>query len=359
MPPLSIMIKPSSSLCNLRCKYCFYSDVSSQREETSFGIMNASTAENLLKNALSFADGENISFTFQGGEPLLAGKKFYKNFVETAKSLNRKNSKIFYSIQTNGTLIDDEWARFFKQNGFLVGLSLDGDFEGNKFRVDANSSNVYYKVIHAANKLKKHSVEFNILIVLTGYCADNCERIYKFFRDNGFRYLQFIPCLRPFGDKSESEMYMTVKQYENFLVKTFRLYAEDYAKGRYVSVRYFDNLVRMYLGMRPEQCGLCGYCSRQFVCESGGNIYPCDFYCTDEWLLGNINDELLSVIAQNEKAKQFFQESLAVSEKCKKCRFFSLCRAQGCKRNRQDRDYCLAYMNFFAQCQNLFPLFKR
>lgn len=359
MPPLSIMIKPASSLCNLRCKYCFYCNVASIREVKSFGVMSNDTAGNLIKNALRFADGESVAFAFQGGEPLIAGMDYFRFFVDTVKKYNEKHSRIFYSIQTNGTLVDNDWARFFCQNEFLVGLSLDGDFDGNKFRVDANGQNAYYKIQRAANKLKKHKVEFNLLTVLTGYCAENCERIYKFFRSNGFKFLQFIPCLRPFGSNEESELYMTPEQYSNFLIRIFNLYVKDFVRGNYVSIRQFDNLVRMYLGQKPEQCGMCGYCSHQFVIEGNGNVYPCDFYCTDEWLLGNINSNSLEQMANGEKATAFLKESLFVPEKCKKCRFYSLCRAGGCKRQRADSDYCSAYKTFFSGCLPLFRVFQK
>ncbi len=359
MPPLSIMIKPSSSLCNLRCKYCFYCDVAQNRDDFSFGVMKTETSENLIRSALKFADGQSVAFAFQGGEPLIAGLDYFRHFTETVKKYNTKNSQIFFSLQTNGTMLDNEWARFFKENEFLIGLSLDGDFEGNKFRVDQNGQNSYYKIIHAANKLKKYGVEFNILTVLTGYCAQNAERIYKYFRDNGFHYLQFIPCLRPFGDKSESELYMTNEQYADYLIRIFNLYVKDFVRGNYVSIRQFDNLVRMYLGEKPEQCGLCGYCSHQFVAEGNGNIYPCDFYCTDEWLLGNINETELSEMANCDKANEFLKESLTVPEKCKECRFYPLCRAGGCKRQRNDRDYCDAYKKFFSSCLPLFRAFQR
>ena len=280
------MIKPASSLCNLRCKYCFYCDVAAHRDVFSLGKMELSTAESLIKSALEFADGCSVAFAFQGGEPLIAGLDYFREFVSLVKRYNVKNSEIYYSIQTNGTLVDDGFARFFHDNKFLVGLSLDGDFEGNKFRVDVNGQNSYYKITRAANKFIKHGVEFNILTVLTGYCAENAERIYKHFRSMGYKYIQFIPCLRPMGDKSESELYMTTDQYADFLIRIFNLYVKDFTRGNYISIRQFDNWVRMYLGEKPEQCGLMGHCTHQFVAEGNGNIYPCDFYCTDEWLLG-------------------------------------------------------------------------
>ena len=359
MPPLSIMIKPASSLCNLRCRYCFYHNVSELREVSSFGIMSENTADNLIKKALDFAGGESVVFAFQGGEPLLAGIDFFENFVKKVKDENKKGSKIYYSVQTNGTLVNEDWAKFFNRYNVLVGLSLDGDFENNGFRVDEKRNNVFYKVMNCAKLLERHKVEFNILTVLTGKCADNIDKIYAFFKSKGFRYLQFIPCLRPFGDKGESELYMTNRQYADFLIKCFNYYVKDYVRGQYTSIRYFDNIVHLFLGNPTEQCGVCGHCMHQFVAEGNGNIYPCDFYCTDEWLLGNINgeDENFDTLAHSDKAIKFLKESLAVDEKCKKCRYYPVCRGGGCKRTREDRDYCEAYKKFFGACLPLFRVF--
>ncbi len=357
MPPLSIMIKPASSLCNMRCRYCFYHDVSDMRQVKSYGIMAGETAENLIEKALLFASGESVAFAFQGGEPLLAGVDFFKNFVSLVQKYNTENSQIFYGIQTNGTLVNDEWAEFFHRNNFLVGLSLDGDFKANRFRFDDEGNNAYRKIISASEILKKHSVDFNILTVLTGYCAENIDTIYKSLTAKGFKYLQFIPCLRPFGDTSENEMYMTVRQYAKFLIHGFNLYVKDYVRGDYTSVRYFDNLVHLFLGSKTEQCGLCGHCMHQFVAEGNGNIYPCDFYCTDEWLLGNINDSDFNTLAHCERAETFLRESLSVPEKCKKCEFYPVCRGGGCKRMKADRDYCESYKAFFKSSLPLFRVF--
>ncbi|MBP9989805.1 MAG: radical SAM protein [Ruminococcus sp.] len=355
MPPLSIMIKPASSLCNMRCRYCFYHDVSNIRQVKNFGIMTESTAENLIKKAFDFAAGESVAFAFQGGEPLLAGIDYFKKFVSLTKKLNIRNSEVFFGLQTNGTLVNDEWAEFFRKNDFLIGLSLDGDFKDNKFRIDSDGNNAYEKIISASEIFKKHDVQFNILTVLTGYCAENIDTIYKSFTQKGFKYLQFIPCLRPFGDNTENEMYMTDRQYAKFLIHGFNAYVKDYVRGDYTGVRYFDNLVHLYLGNPVEQCGVCGHCMHQFVAEGNGNIYPCDFYCTDDWLLGNINDSDFDALAHCEKAAEFLRESLKVEAKCKDCRYYPLCRGGGCKRMRNDHDYCEAYKAFFKAC---FPLFR-
>lgn len=359
MPPLSIMVKPASSLCNMRCKYCFYHDVAENRENFSYGIMNYDTADRLIEQALGFADGENVSFAFQGGEPLIAGLEFFNRFVETVKKLNLKNSRIYYGMQTNSLLINEDWAKFLFDNHFLVGLSLDGDRKGSKFRIDKDGTPTFERVIKAAELLTQYKVDFNILTVLTGYCADNIERIYRFFTNRGFKYLQFIPCLKPFGYEGESELFMTPEQYKNFLIKSFKMYTQDYINGSYTSVRQFDNWIQMTWGNPPEQCGFCGRCSHQFVIEGNGNVYPCDFYCLDEYLLGNVNENNFEDMANGAKAQKFIKESFNIDERCKNCRFYPLCRGGGCKRTKASSDYCEAYKTFFTECLPMFNVFRQ
>ena len=357
MPALSLMIKPASSLCNLSCEYCFYRDVSAHREHLGFGIMTEETTDVLIEKALSYANGQPVAFAFQGGEPTMAGLPYYKHFVRKVQELNTKRSRVFYSIQTNGTRIDTNWAKFFHTHQFLVGLSLDGNFEDNKFRKQPSGQNAFFKILRAAELIKKEQVEFNILTVLTGYCAENGERVYKFFRSKGFRYLQFIPCLRPFDTHEESELYMTNDQYADFLIRVFNLYVKDYVRHQYISVRQFDNWVRSFLHQPTEQCGIMGHCTHQFVSESNGNIYPCDFYCTDEYLLGNILETDFETMEHCAVVENFIKESLVVPEKCKSCDVYGVCRAGGCKRTQRSEDYCAAYKKFFHACLPLFTVF--
>lgn len=351
------MIKPASSLCNLSCEYCFYRDVSEHREHLGFGIMKKDTARVLIEKALRYADGESVAFAFQGGEPTLAGLDYFEFFVKTVNGLNKKNSPVFYSIQTNGTVIDERWAEFLRENRFLVGLSLDGDFQANKFRRKPDGENAFYTIADTARLLKKHRVDFNILTVLTGYCAENIEHIYNYFRFQGFGYLQFIPCLRPFGSDEKSELYMTSEQYAEFLIKLFNLYVKDYVRHQYVSIRQFDNWVRLYLGQPTEQCGIQGHCSQQFVSEANGNVYPCDFYCTDEYFLGNILETDFTEMEHSRTAVNFIKESLAIPERCKECKLYPICRGGGCKRTQLSEDYCEAYKKFFTSCLPLFRVF--
>lgn len=352
MPALSVMIKPASSACNMRCGYCFYHDVANLRSRAELGIMDTSTARAVIDSALDYCGGESISFAFQGGEPLLAGADFFKEFFAYAKK-RCKGVKIYYGIQTNGTLLTEETAELFAANGALVGLSLDGGEEDNSCRVHADLSPSFGDVMKAAEILRRAGTEFNVLSVVTGRLADNIERVYSFFKSHGFRYLQFIPCLRPF-EGGEGELYMTNEQYAHFLTTLFRLYARDFLNGDYVSIRRFDNWVRLYRGEKFEECGVGGFCSRQFVVEGNGNVYPCDFYCLDEWLLGNINSSSFAQMAECRLAKKFITSSLVMPARCARCEYFNLCRGGGCKRARTSFDYCEAYKKFFTGSQELF-----
>jgi uncharacterized protein len=366
MPPVSLMIKPASSNCNLRCKYCFYHDLASCREMPSHGMMSLDTLENILKKAFDFADGSMVVINFQGGEPLLAGKDFFRGFSEMLPRLNPKRSAVHVGIQTNGTLIDEEWCDIFLKNRYLVGLSLDGDAVTNLLRIDAKGEDTFEKAYSAAKLLQSKKVDFNILTVITKPVVDNISRVYSFFRKNKFKYLQFIPCLKPLGlpkadtpesfyengdeaehmMEAEQDFHINSEDYEIFLKKAFSLYTRDYIDGRYTSIRLFDNFVRLAHSQRAEQCGMNGHCTHQYVIEADGEVYPCDFYCTDECSLGNILDTDFAKLERHPKAIKFIEESLGIEDKCKECNYYRLCK-NGCKRERIDLDKCTAYKNFF------------
>ena len=365
MPPVSLMIKPASSNCNLRCKYCFYHDLASCREMPSHGMMTLDTLEDILKKAFEFADGSMVMISFQGGEPLLAGKDFFRGFAAMLPRLNTKRSAVHVGVQTNGTLIDEEWCDIFLKNRYLVGLSLDGDAVTNVLRIDAKGEDTFDRVYSAAKMLQAKKVDFNILTVITKPVVDNISRVYSFFRKNKFKHLQFIPCLKPLGmpkadtpesfyengDEAENMMnaedfHINADDYEIFLKKAFSLYTRDYIDGRYTSIRLFDNFVRLAHSQRAEQCGMNGHCTHQYVIEADGEVYPCDFYCTDEYSLGNILDTDFAKLERSPRAIMFIEESLGIEEKCKECNYYRLCK-NGCKRERIDLDKCTAYKNFF------------
>lgn len=361
---ISIMLKPASSNCNLRCKYCFYNSLSSQREMPSHGLMSEKTLRVTLKKAFDFAGNDRVMLSFQGGEPLLAGKDFFRKLHEIILQLNVNRAPVSIGIQTNGTLIDDEWCSIFKRGGYLVGLSLDGDELADSLRIDANGNQTFHRVLESAKLMQKYGVNFNILTVLTKQVANRIVPIYNFFKKQKFKHLQFIPMLKPlrldesgkpscvktYGEPfpSEDENYvMSGDDYYEFLQKCFSLYLKDCMDGKYTSVRQFDNFVRLAHFQNCEQCGMEGHCCHQFVIEGDGEVYPCDFYCLDCYDMGNINDTDFFALSKHPVAVEFIKESMVVEEKCKTCKYFAMCK-NGCKRERIDIDKCEAYKKFFA-----------
>lgn len=344
--PISVMIKPSSSACNLKCEYCFYTSLAEKRDEAFKGYMNEKTAQNIIKSALEYAASTDVFFTFQGGEPLLSGIDFFKMFIQKEKELNTKHSKIINCIQTNATLINDEWCSFFKENDILVGVSLDGDRELNSYRLYKDGKESFDDVMSAIGLLEKYNVQFNILSVLTSRLAQNFRKSYRFFKSNNLHFLQYIPCLKGF-DEEESEYAMSVEDYSYYLKNAYKLYYNDVSRGLQMSIRQFDNYRLLMQGRPTEQCGMSGICSEQFVVEGDGSVYPCDFYCINECYLGNINELSFAQMHESKLYQAFIKSSYIIDEKCKSCLYFRLCRGGGCKRNKDSTDYCDAYKMFF------------
>ncbi|WP_434309526.1 anaerobic sulfatase maturase [Hominifimenecus sp. rT4P-3] len=354
---INIMIKPASGNCNMRCRYCFYHDVSELREVKSYGIMSEETLEKIVKKVLETAE-ESCAFVFQGGEPTLAGLDYFRSLVDFQKKYNTKKIEVSNSIQTNGLKIDEEWAEFLHENHFLVGLSIDGTKDiHDRLRPDAAGKETYNRIYRTAQLLKKYQVEFNILTVITRQSARRAYKIYHQYKKNGWRYLQFIPCLDPYEwERGSSDYSLTPELYTEFLKTLFDEWFADQIKGDSVYIRYFDNLLGIQMGVEPESCGLMGRCIPQLVIEADGSAYPCDFYVMDEYRMGNLAEEPLEQLMQSEGALRFAMESAQPEEKCKTCRFGYLCRG-GCRRDRDDRGavglnyYCESYQEFLAYAE--------
>ena len=360
MPSLNLMIKPVSSNCNMKCKYCFYHDLASNREVASYGKMKEGLLELIIKKVFDEAEG-SVSFSFQGGEPTLAGLDFYKKFITYIKKYNTNNTNVNLAIQTNGLIIDKSWAKFLSDNNVLVGLSIDGYKDLHNFlRIDRNDKGTYQKVIKTAQMLKKHNVDFNILTVITDQLARHAKKVYNNYKKLNFDYLQFIRCLEPLDGKKEKYS-LTAENYELFLNNIFSEWYKDIKNGQYVSIRFFDNIVGMLMGQQPEACEMKGHCSFQNIIEADGSIYPCDFYVVDQWKLGNIKNMSFTEVYERKKAKDFIKESTFLPEKCEECKWLKLCR-NGCKRNRDKENlniYCFSFYNFYEKnIEKLYELSK-
>ena len=350
MPPISLLIKPASGSCNMRCRYCFYTDEAENRAVASMGRMTPETMRVIVDKALDWADGD-CTFAFQGGEPTLAGLDFFRGLTDyVSVHPNPKGIRIHYALQTNGYALNEDWAQWLAQNQVLVGVSLDGPKEiHDRYRVDREGKGTFQRVMASIRLLERYGVQFNILTVVSAANALHGTQVYEFFRRQDFRYQQYIECLDPIGEIPGGHDYsLTPQRYAAFLKAIFDAWYLDMKAGRYVYNRYFENLMMILSGQRPESCNLQGICAPQWVVEADGSVYPCDFYALDQWRLGNILTDSFPEMEQKRQELGFIQWSRRLPEECRACRCVMLCR-NGCRRNREPVTADSTAKNYFCQ----------
>lgn len=358
MPPVSVLMKPSSGNCNMICDYCFYCDEMKNRERESYGFMSEATLKNVIRRTMLVADN-HISYAFQGGEPLLRGLPFFEKVMQYQTQYNKRGIPVSNALQTNGYALNEEWCKFFKKNNFLIGVSVDGTRSIHDFYRHSKTGTDTYDIIkNNIALLERYEVDYNILTVVTSTVAVNIKEIYREYEKQGWKFQQYIECLDPIGEERGQRHYsLTPKVYGQFLVDLFNMWYEDWKEQKQPYIRKFENYIAILAGYLAEACDQRGVCSIQTVVEADGSVYPCDFYMTDEYCLGNFNTHRLSEINEKRQEIGFIERSLRISDKCKKCRFYSVCRG-GCQRNKIQTDsedgyynyFCEGYHMFFEQC---------
>lgn len=355
---MNLLIKPASGACNMRCSYCFYADEMKHRECANFGMMSTQTLEIMVEKSLAEAakrPEKSCYFMFQGGEPTLVGIDFYKTLSALVKKYNTQSVQVGYAIQTNGYAVNEEWAQLFARERYLVGLSLDGPREiHDANRKNAAGKGTFDAVTRAAALFDKYRVEYNILSVVTGMSARGALKIHNFFDSKNFLYQQYIPCLDPIDEPNSTPMALKADQYATFLCRTFDAWYADLCRGKYVYNRTFENFMAAMIGRPPENCGMAGICSPQYVVEADGGVYPCDFFVMDEYKLGNILTDSFEVLDKKRDEIGFVERSRKLHPDCKACKYFALCRG-GCYRDRIElgdgnppkNRFCAAYLKFF------------
>lgn len=322
----------------MNCRYCFYHEEAQHRTVADRGFLSLETARILVRK-LFLAATDQVSISFQGGEPTLAGLAFFHQFTALVKKYNLHQLPVHYAIQTNGTLLNEEWCHFFKLHNFLVGISLDGtELLHNTMRCSGDSQKTgnYASLLQNIRLLDHFQVPFNILTVITDEAALQSKEIYETMKQQGFSHLQFLPCMDHFTP--------TPEHYGRFLTEIYELWFRDLQQGHPIHIRMFDNLLGLLRGYEPDMCGMRGICSIQFVIEADGTVYPCDFYCLDDYALGNIHQMDFRKLYEGPVGRNFILESAQVHPDCKTCHYFPLCRA-GCKKERVNGKnlYCQSY----------------
>lgn len=285
---IGFLIKPASSACNMRCRYCFYCDVAAHREE------------------------------------------------------RRDRQQVSWALQTNGYLIDGEWAEFFREHGFLIGVSVDAYRDlHDSMRPDAHGTATYARVMGGVRLLRETGVDVNVLSVLTSQMAAHPQRVFSFIKREGITHIQFIPCLPGIDDEHDA-FSLAPREFSSFYRRLFDLWWRELGAGNYVSIWLFENIMQMALGQFPSQCGMLGRCAPQFVVESDGSVYPCDFYALDEHRVGDIRNDDLEAMATCEAMHAFLREPRRACSQCADCPFEGMCH-RNCKRLNiayYDEGYC-------------------
>jgi len=332
--PFSLLIKPVSADCNLKCKYCFYLDHAGFYPETRVHRMDDAVLEKLVTDYLE-APLSQFNFIWQGGEPTLAGLPFFRKVVELQKRHAGPGKIVANSLQTNGTLLNNEWASFLAEHKFLVGLSLDGpEVVHDLHRRKANGSGTYRSVMRAAEILERNGVEFNILSVVSSASALRVREIYRHHKRHGFRWLQFIPCVE-FDDQGRLRSYsVTGEAWGRFLVELFDEWSQE--DVGVISVRLFEDIVNYLVLGRYTSCQMQKECGVYFTVEHSGELFPCDFFVEHPLRVGKLGEESWMDRYWTPQFRSFGYAKSRMDSACASCEYLELCNGD-CLKHRPGR----------------------
>ena len=367
--PLYVMLKPAGAHCNLACKYCYYLEKNKLYPTAQRHLMSDEMLEQFTREYIEVQTMNQVLFTWHGGEPLLRSIDFYRK----ALSLQQKYAggrHIDNIIQTNGTLLTDEWCEFFAQNHWLVGISIDGPQPyHDHYRLTAAGKPSWQKVMQGIKLLKKHGVEWNAMAVVNAYNVNHPLEFYRFFKENGCQFLQFTPIverltrhedgrtLASLADKNEislSEASVAPEQWGYFLCAIFDEWVrKDVGK---IFVEIFDCTLANWMGVSPGICAYSKECGHAGVMEHNGDVYSCDHFVFPEYKLGNIRDHSLIDMLYGKQQQEFSRlKHSSLPRQCKECDMEFACHGE-CPKNRFMKDkygdsglnyLCLGYYHYY------------
>lgn len=354
----SAMVKPVGSACNLRCSYCYYLD-----KETlhSRGVMSVELLEKFVKDYIQGNQVDQVTFCWHGGEPLLAGLPFYEKALEFQKRY-AGNKSIVNTLQTNGTLLTDEWAQFFTRNSFLIGISLDGPQDVH----NATRGNSWAHVMRGVECLQRNNTEFNTLSAVSSASAGRAVEIYKFLKSIGSKYLQFLPVQEFVADNRIATSGMVAdfsidsRAWGRFMIDVFDHWVLcDVGE---IFVQLFDATLANHCGVRAGICSLNESCGDALVVEYTGDTYSCDHFVYPEYRLGNIGqDDLCSMFRSGSQFRFGAGKHTALSADCVMCEFLHLCHGE-CPKHRNENGLsvlCEGYKMFFRYTKPYFLEMRR
>ena len=381
--PMYVMLKPVGSKCNLDCDYCYYLEKENLYEKKN-PVMSEDLLERFVKQYIESQTMSEIMFTWHGGETLMRPLSFYKRAIELQKQYAR-GRRIENSIQTNGTLLNDDWCRFFKENNFLVGISIDGPKEfHDEYRRDKMGRPSFHRVMRGIELLKKHEVEFNCLAVVNDYNVDYPLEFYNFFKEIGCQYIQFTPIVerirkdntisllklataRQRAHEADLAHYsVPADKWGSFLCAIFDEWVKDDVGKIFIQI--FDSTLANWVGEQPGVCTMAKTCGHAGAMEFNGDVYSCDHFVFPEYRLGNINSKSLTSMMYSDEQLKFGNDKFdSLPKQCRECDFLFACYGE-CPKNRFIKDkygndglnyLCQGYYQFFSHVAPYMDFMKK
>lgn len=379
--PLYLLAKPAGSRCNLACKYCYYLEKSLLFEKHSPQVMDDALLEKFIHDYIGAQTTQEVLFTWHGGEPLMRPLQFYKKAV----ALQRKYAagrRIDNCLQTNGTLLTDEWCRFFKEQEWLVGVSVDGTQEmHDAYRRAKGGGPSHHKVMQGIRLLQKHGVEWNALAVVNDFNADQPKEFYRFFKEIGCRFIQFTPIVERLLPHADGRQLAAVEeegtggmmpfsvspeQWGDFLIGIFDEWVKEDV-GEYF-VQLFDATLANWMGVQPGICTLARTCGHAGAIEWNGDVFACDHFVFPQYRLGNLREKSLVEMMYSPQQREFGRaKQTALPRQCRECRWLFACNGE-CPKNRFARTadgekglnfLCNGYRRFFEHVAPYMDWMKR
>lgn len=379
--PLYVMLKPAGAHCNLACKYCYYLEKNNLYQNSHRHLMSDEMLEQFTREYIEAQTMPQVLFTWHGGEPLMRSIDFYKKALALQKKYAH-GKQIDNVIQTNGTLLTDEWCEFFAKNHWLVGISIDGPQEyHDHYRVTPDGKPSWEKVMQGISLLKKHRVEWNAMAVVNAYNAEHPLEFYHFFRDNGCQYLQFTPIVERLTEHEDgrtlasladdrviplADASVTPQQWGNFLCTIFDDWVRHDVGKTFVEI--FDCTLANWMGVLPGICAYSKECGHAGVMEHNGDVYSCDHFVFPEYKLGNIREQSLIDMLYGEKQQAFSRlKHTSLPRQCKECDMEFACHGE-CPKNRFEKDkygepglnyLCQGYYQYYTHVAPYMDFMKR
>lgn len=379
--PLYVMTKPAGASCNLACEYCYYLEKLQLYRHDARHVMSDEMLERFVKQYIESQTMQQVLFCWHGGETLMRPLSFYEKVVRLQRQY-AQGRQIDNVIQTNGTMIDDRWAQFFHDQGWLVGVSIDGPEEfHDEYRRNKAGRPSWRQVMRGINCLNKHQVEWNAMAVVNDFNADYPLDFYQFFKDIGCHYLQFTPIveristhpdgrhLASMADDVQAELAdfsVTPEQWGHFLCTVFDQWVRNDVGSTFVQL--FDTTLANWMGMDGSLCTMARECGHAGVMEYNGDVYSCDHFVFPEYKLGNICDNTLTEMMYSERQRAFGQNKYrSLPQQCKSCQYLFACHGE-CPKNRFSETaqgepglnyLCQGYYRFFEHVAPYMDFMKR